>query len=44
MRKLIPILFAGLCLSVSQAHKYEPINTEYAPPVEVFILDITPNT
>ena len=31
-----------LCFAPAQAHRYEPINTEYAPPVEILTLDITP--
>ncbi len=31
-----------LSVSVLQAHKYEPINTEYASPVEEFTLELTP--
>ncbi|MDA2926468.1 transporter [Acidobacteria bacterium AH-259-G07] len=42
MRKFAILLVGVLSVSLLQGHKYEPINTEYAPPVEVFILDITP--
>ena len=43
MRTLIGILtLVGSSVPILQAHKYEPINAEYAPPVEIFILDITP--
>lgn len=44
MRRSQHIVFWIMTLSVCvlQAHKYEPINTEYAHPVEVFILEVTP--
>ena len=38
----LTFLVVGLSFVTAQAHHYEPINTEYAPPVEVFNLDITP--
>ena len=42
MRKLLLAAVLFLVPSILQAHKFEPINTEYAPPVEVFTLDLTP--
>ncbi len=42
MRRSQHIVLMTLSVSVLQAHKYEPINTEYASPVEEFTLELTP--
>lgn len=42
MKKYLYLSISFFCLTVAEGHKFEPINSEYAPPVEVFILDITP--
>ena len=42
MRRLTILSLGLVSVSSLLGHKYEPINTEYAPPVEIFILDLTP--
>ena len=42
MRPFVILVVGVLCLPHLKGHKYEPLNSEYAPPVEIFILDITP--
>ena len=42
MRTFVALVVGVLCLPHLEGHKYEPINSEYASPVEIFILDISP--